>query len=265
MTSTHRSSPPGRRQITTTGRVAVVTGGAAGIGVAIARRLAKDGFKVAILDVAGDAAEQAAKSIVSDGGIARGYSADVSDRGQVDAALAMARSDLGSLAVVVANAAVALLQPFLDMTLDQWNRTLAINLTGTFNVVQSAFADLVDAGWGRVVLISSSSAQRGAPRMAHYAASKGGQMALTKALAVEFASSGVTINTIAPSAVDTPSVQRKRDAGTMPSAEVMAKNIPVGRMGTGEDIAAAVAYLVSDEASYVTGQTISVNGGAFIG
>ena len=116
-----------------------------------------------------------------------------------------------------------------------------------------------------MVLISSSAAQRGAPKMAHYAASKGGQMALTKALAVEFAKSGVTVNTVAPSAVETPSVQRKRDAGTMPSAQDMARNIPVGRMGTGEDIAAAVSYLVSDEASYVTGQTVSVNGGAFIG
>ena len=247
------------------GRAAVVTGGAAGIGRAIAGRLARDGFKVAILDSADGAAEQAAKSVESAGGIARGYQADVSDRAQVDAALAAARSDLGPLSVVVANAAVALLQPFLSMTLDQWNSTLAVNLTGTFNVVQSALPDLVDAGWGRVVLISSSSAQRGAPRMAHYAASKGGQMALTKALAVEFARSGVTVNTVAPSAVDTPSVQRKRDAGTMPSTADMARNIPVGRMGTGDDIAAAVAYLVSDEASYVTGQTVSVNGGSFIG
>ena len=248
-----------------TGRVAVVSGGAAGIGRAIAGRLARDGFQVAILDIDGGAADQAAKSIESAGGTARGYEADVSDREQVDAALAAARSDLGPLAVVVANAAVALLQPFLSMTLDQWNRTLAINLTGTFNLVQSALPDLVDAGWGRVVLISSSSAQRGAPRMAHYAASKGGQLTLTKALAVEFAKSGVTVNTVAPSAVDTPSVQRKRAAGTMPPADVMAKNIPVGRMGTGDDIAGAVAYLVSDDASYVTGQTVSVNGGAFIG
>ena len=246
-------------------RVAVVTGGGAGIGRAIAERLAKDGFKVAIIDVAEGAAEQAAKSIESAGLVARGYQADVTDREQVDASLTAARSDLGPLGVVVANAAVALLQPFLSMTLDQWNQTLAINLTGTFNVVQSALPDLVDAGWGRVVLISSSAAQRGAPKMAHYAASKGGQMALTKALAVEFAKSGVTVNTVAPSAVETPSVQRKRDAGTMPSAQDMAKNIPVGRMGTGEDIAAAVSYLVSDEASYVTGQTVSVNGGAFIG
>lgn len=248
-----------------TDRVAVVTGGGAGIGLAIAERLARDGFKLAILDVAGDAAQQAADSIVRSGGAARGYRADVSDREQVDKALAVARFELGPLAAVVANAAIAPQQPFLDMTLDQWNQTLAINLTGTFNVVQSALPDLVEAGWGRVVLISSSSAQRGAPKMAHYAASKGGQMGLTKALAVEFAKSGITVNTVAPSSIDTPSVQKKRDAGAMPSAQDMAKFIPVGRIGTGADIAAAVAYLVSDEASYVTGQTVSVNGGSFIG
>lgn len=246
-------------------RVAVVTGGAAGIGRAIADRLASDGFQVAILDVDEGAADAAAESIVTAGGTARGYRADVSDRAEIDTALAAVREHLGPLAVVVANAAVAPRQPFLEMTLDQWNRTLAINLTGTFNVVQSALPDLVERGWGRIVLISSSSAQRGAPTMAHYAASKGGQMALTKALAVEFARSGVTVNTVAPSSIDTPSVQKKRAAGAMPSAEEMAKFIPVGRIGTGADIAAAVAYLVSDDASYVTGQTVSVNGGSFIG
>lgn len=251
--------------MTDTDRVAVVTGGGAGIGLAIAERLARDGLRVAILDVDGDAASRAAEAIAGLGGAARGYRADVSDRAQVDAALDAARAGLGPLSVVVANAAVALTQPFLAMTLEQWNRTLAINLTGTFNVVQSAFPDLVEAGWGRVVLISSSSAQRGAANMSHYAASKGGQLALAKALAVEFAKSGVTVNAVAPSSVDTPSVQKKRAAGIMPPAEKMAKYIPVGRMGTGEDIAAAVSYLVSDEASYVTGQTLSVNGGSFIG
>ncbi|GAA2705956.1 short-chain dehydrogenase [Actinoplanes palleronii] len=243
----------------------MVTGAAAGIGRSIAERLAQDGFKVAILDVVDGAAEEAAKRIADDGGVTAGFQADVSDRGQVDAALAAARAELGPLSVVVANAAVALQQPFLQMTLEQWNRTLAINLTGTFNVVQSALPDLVAAGWGRVVLISSSSAQRGAPNMAHYAASKGGQLALTKALAMEFGRSGVTVNTVAPSSIDTPSVQKKRDAGQMPSAQEMAKFIPVGRTGTGADIAAAVSYLVADEASYITGQTVSVNGGSFIG
>ena len=205
-----------------------------------------------------------AAGIEESGGIARGYQADVSDRDQVDAALAAIRADLGPLSVIVANAAVAPQQPFLEMTLEQWNQILTINLTGTFNLVQAGLPDLLDAGAGRVVLISSSSAQRGAPRMAHYAASKGGQLALTKALAVEFAKSGVTVNTVVPSSIDTPSVEKKRAAGTMPSVEDMSKYIPVGRMGTGADIAAAVSYLASDDASYVTGQTISVNGGSFI-
>lgn len=247
------------------GQVAVVSGGAAGIGLAIAERLAKDGFRVAILTRTEGAAEAAAAMIEEAGGTARGYRADVSDRRQVDDALAKIRADFGPLSVIVANAAVAPQQAFLEMTLEQWNQTLSINLTGTFNLVQSGLADLVDAGKGRVILISSSSAQRGAPRMAHYAASKGGQLALTKALAVEFAKSGVTVNTVVPSSIDTPSVEKKRAAGAIPSAEAMAKYIPVGRMGTGADIAGAVSYLASDDSSYVTGQTISVNGGSFIG
>lgn len=246
-------------------RVAIVTGGGAGIGFAISERLARDGFSVAIVDVADGAAERAAAAIIEAGGIARGYTADVSDRRQVDAAVAATRKDLGPISVVVANAAIARQQAFLEMTQEQWLETLGINLTGTFNVVQASLNDLVDAGWGRIVLISSSSAQRGAPNMAHYAASKGGQIALTKALAMEFSKKGITTNTVAPSSIDTPSVQAKRDAGKIPSAEDMAKYIPVGRTGTGADIAAAVAYLVSDDASYVTGQTISVNGGSFIG
>ena len=246
-------------------RVAVVTGGGAGIGFSIARRLSNDGFAVAIIDVAEGVAASAAKVIVEAGGTAVGHQADVSDRAQIDAVVAATRIDLGPVSVVVANAAIARQQAFLEMTQQQWDQTIAINLTGTFNVVQSALPDLVAAGWGRLVLISSSSAQRGAPNMAHYAASKGGQMALTKALAMEFAKNGITVNTVAPSSIDTPSVQAKRDAGKIPSAADMAKYVPVGRTGTGDDIAGAVSYLVSDDASYVTGQTISVNGGSFIG
>ena len=251
--------------MTAQGRVAVVTGGAAGIGLSISQRLARDGFAVAIIGRTEDTTEAAAADIVAAGGEAKGYFADVANREQVDAAIAAARKELGPVSVVVANAAVAPQKAFLDMTLEEWNNVIEINLTGTFNTVQSCLPDLVDAGWGRVVLISSSSAQRGAPRMAHYAASKGGQLALTKALAVEYAKAGVTVNTVVPSSIDTPSVQKKRAAGTIPSAEDMAKYIPVGRVGTGEDIAGAVSYLVSDDTSYVTGQTISVNGGSFIG
>lgn len=247
------------------GRVAVVSGSSAGIGYSIAERLVAEGFAVVVLSSSEGTAAAAAAQIAAEGGVARGYQADVSDRAQVDAALARARKDLGPISVIVANAAVAPQRPFLELTGEEWDRVIGINLTGTFNTVQSGIQDLVDAGWGRIVLISSSSAQRGAPNMAAYAASKGGQLALTKALAMEFAKKGITVNTVVPSSIDTPSVQKKRAAGTIPSAEDMAKYIPVGRVGTGEDIAAAVSYLVSDDASYVTGQTISVNGGSFIG
>ncbi|MFT4051487.1 MAG: SDR family NAD(P)-dependent oxidoreductase [Microbacterium sp.] len=251
--------------MTGAGRVAVVTGSSAGIGYSIAERLAADGFKVVVLASSEGTAEAAAAEIEQKGGVARGYRADVSDRAQVDAAFAAARAELGPFSVLVANAAIAPQRPFLEMTPEEWDRVIAINLTGTFHTVQAGLPDLLEAGSGRVVLISSSSAQRGAPNMAHYAASKGGQLALTKALAMEFSKKGITVNTVVPSSIDTPSVQKKRAAGTIPSAADMAKYIPVGRVGTGEDIAAAVSYLVSDEASYVTGQTLSVNGGSFIG
>lgn len=249
--------------MTTNGRVALVTGASAGIGYSIAERLLQDGYKVAIIASSEGGAEAAAETL-SEFGEVRGYRADVADRAQIDAAIDAARKDLGPLSAIVANAAVAPQKPFLEISTEEWNRTIDINLTGTFHAVQSGLPDLLAAGGGRVVLISSSSAQRGAPRMTHYAASKGGQLALTKALAVEFAKQGITVNTVVPSSIDTPSVEKKRAAGTIPSAEDMAKYIPVGRTGRGEDIAAAVSYLVSDGASYVTGQTISVNGGSFI-
>jgi 2-hydroxycyclohexanecarboxyl-CoA dehydrogenase len=246
-------------------RVAVVTGGASGIGQAICRRMAKEGYAVAVLDVNADGAGETARELTAGGAHALARGVDVSDRTQVDEAIAGARSELGAVGILVTSAAVALQCPFADLTVEAWNRMLAINLTGTFNCVQSALPDMLAAGWGRVVLISSSSAQRGAPGMAHYAASKGGVIALAKTLALEYATTGITVNNVAPSAVDTPSVQRKLAAGKLPSREQMARAVPVGRLGTGDDIAGACAYLVSQEASYVTGQTVSVNGGAFVG
>jgi 2-hydroxycyclohexanecarboxyl-CoA dehydrogenase len=246
-------------------RVAVVTGGASGIGQAICRRMAKEGYAVAVLDVNADGAGETARELTDGGAHALARGVDVSDRTQVDEAIAGARSELGAVGILVTSAAVALQCPFADLTVEAWNRMLAINLTGTFNCVQSALPDMLAAGWGRVVLISSSSAQRGAPGMAHYAASKGGVIALAKTLALEYATTGITVNNVAPSAVDTPSVQRKLAAGKLPPREQMARAVPVGRLGTGDDIAGACAYLVSQEASYVTGQTVSVNGGAFVG
>jgi NAD(P)-dependent dehydrogenase (short-subunit alcohol dehydrogenase family) len=140
---------------------------------------------------------------------------------------------------------------------------IAVNLTGTFTCVQTAVPDMLDVGWGRIVTIASSSAQSGARKMTHYAASKGGVIGLTKALAVELARSGITVNTIPPSLVDTP-MSRGASPDDFPGVDVVGPMVPVGRAGTPDDIAGACAFLCSDEASYITGQVIAVNGGMYI-
>jgi 2-hydroxycyclohexanecarboxyl-CoA dehydrogenase len=244
---------------------AFVTGGASGIGLSICEHLARAGHSVVVADYNGDGAEDAARVIRDGGGQAISVQVDVSDRAQVDKAVEAARGEFGPIGVLVTSAAVSRREPFEQMSAESWDRIISVNLTGTFHCVQAVIGDMTGAGWGRVVMISSSSAQRGAPGMTHYAASKGGVIAFGKALALEFAARGVTVNNIAPSVVDTPMVAQQRAAGALPSSEVMARGVPVGRMGTGDDIAAACLYLVSEEASYVTGQTVSVNGGSFVG
>jgi NAD(P)-dependent dehydrogenase (short-subunit alcohol dehydrogenase family) len=189
---------------------------------------------------------------------------DVSQRGQVDAAMKAVRAELGPIAIVVTSAGIDDSAPFTEITLDRWNRVLAINLTGAFNCIQSAIPDMVTSGWGRVVTISSQSAQSGAPDRAHYVASKGGLIALTKALSYEFAPKGITVNTIPPSIIDTPMVKRATDSGLFPSIDVIASMTPVRRAGTPEDVAAACVFLCGDEAGFITGQQIGVNGGWYM-
>jgi 2-hydroxycyclohexanecarboxyl-CoA dehydrogenase len=246
-------------------RVAFVTGGASGIGLSICEHLARAGHSVVVADSNGDGAQDAAKAIRESGGQATAAAVDVSDRSQVDQAVQAARDEFGPVGILVTSAALSRREPFEEMSAESWQQIIDVNLTGTFHCAQAVIGDMTAAGWGRVVLISSSSAQRGAPRMTHYAASKGGVIAFGKALALEFAARGVTVNNIAPSVIDTPMVAQQQAAGVSPANEVMARGVPVGRMGTGDDIAAACLYLVSEEASYVTGQTVSVNGGSFVG
>lgn len=246
-------------------RAALVTGGASGIGLSICEHLARAGHNVAVADYNGDGAEAAANAIRDSGGRAVAVQVDVSDRSQVHKAVAVARGELGPIGILVTSAAVSRREPFEEMSAESWEQIVSVNLTGTFHCVQAVIGDMTEAGWGRVVMISSSSAQRGAPGMTHYAASKGGVIAFGKALALEFAARGVTVNNIAPSVIETPMVAQQRAAGAVGSREAMARGVPVGRMGTGDDIAAACMYLVSEEASYVTGQTVSVNGGSFVG
>jgi NAD(P)-dependent dehydrogenase (short-subunit alcohol dehydrogenase family) len=244
--------------------VAVVTGAASGIGLGIAAHLAKDGHAVALLDLDADKAQEAAAELATQGGRAAGYGADVADREAMAKVFSSVRADLGPVTIVVTSAGIEAFDSVLDVTPEKWDRVLAVNLTGTFTCAQLAVPDMVAAGWGRIVTISSSSAQSGAPNMTHYVASKGGVIGLTKALARELAAHGITANTIPPTIVDTPMARKAEAAGDVPSVDVMGRMVPLGRAGTPDDIGAACSFLCSEEAGYITGQVFGVNGGMYI-
>jgi NAD(P)-dependent dehydrogenase (short-subunit alcohol dehydrogenase family) len=245
-------------------RVAVVTGAASGMGSAISRQLAERGHQVALLDLDGDGAQRGAEKLRGQGARALGRKVDVADRAAVDEALRDVRRELGPIAIMVTSAGLDKFESFTDISVDGWNRMLAVNLTGTFHCLQAAVPDMLAARWGRIVTISSSSAQSGAARMAHYVASKGGVVGLTKALALELAPHGITVNSIPPGFIDTPMARRAEAAGDLPKLDAISARTPVRRAGTPDDIAAACAFLCSDEAGYITGQLIGVNGGWYL-
>ncbi|WP_433152886.1 SDR family NAD(P)-dependent oxidoreductase [Actinomadura nitritigenes] len=245
-------------------RVAVVTGGASGIGEAACRHLAGRGHRVAVLDVDGDGADRVAKELRAAGGEALGLAADVTDRPALGAAFGEIRSALGPTEILVTSAGLAAFDRFEEITPERWDRLIAVNLTGTFNSCQLALPDMVAARWGRIVTISSSSAQRGSPEMAHYAAAKGGVIVLTKSLARAYAPHGITANSIPPSGIETPMQHRSQAEGNLPPNETMAAAIPLGHLGTPDDIAAAAAFLASEEAGFITGQVLGVNGGSVL-
>jgi NAD(P)-dependent dehydrogenase (short-subunit alcohol dehydrogenase family) len=243
-------------------RVAVVTGAASGMGLAIARRLAARGDRVGLLDVKGEAAVRAAGELRESGAFAIAAEVDVSDRGAVDAALGKVRAELGPIAIMVTSAGVDAFDSFLDIGTERWEEVLAVNLTGTFHCLQAAAPDMIAGRWGRIVTISSAGAQSGATRMAHYVASKAGVIGLTRALALELAPHGITVNNIPPGVIDTPMSRRAEAAGNLFKFEKLAaRMIPVGRAGTPEDVAAICAFLCSEEAGFITGQVVGVNGG----
>jgi 2-hydroxycyclohexanecarboxyl-CoA dehydrogenase len=242
-------------------RVAVVTGGASGIGEAVCRHLAEAGHRVGVLDVQSDAADRVAADLQAAGAVALGVSTDVTDRAAVETAFKLVRSELGAIEILVTSAGLCLFSEFEAVTDSEWHRVLEVNLTGTFHCCQAALPDMVAAGWGRIITISSSSAQRGSPKAPHYAAAKGGVIALTRSLALAYAPHGITVNTIPPSGIETPMQHAGQVAGHLPPNEVMGRAIPLGHLGTPEDVAAAVAFLASDDAGYITGQILGVNGG----
>lgn len=243
-------------------RVAVVTGGASGLGQSICAHLAREGRKVAVLDVNAAAAEQTAATLRAEGAQALAVEADVTRRDAVDEAFAAVRAELGPIEVLVTSAGLAGFTWFEDLTAEDWSRSIALNLTGTFHCVQSAIPDMVAAGWGRIVTVSSAAGQTGALRQAHYSAAKAGVIAMTKTVALEYAAKGITANTVPPFAADTPQLRGAQQAKHLPNAGVIGRMIPAGRLGTGDEIAAVCAFLCSDAASYITGQVVAVNGGA---
>ncbi|WP_460062904.1 SDR family NAD(P)-dependent oxidoreductase [Streptomyces sp. YKOK-I1] len=241
------------------GKVAVVTGGARGIGRGIATVLASKGAAVAVWDLNTEGAEKTAAEIQAAGGRAVAVGGDAADAEAVARSAARTRAELGPVAILVNNAGTTAYEPFTSISEAAWDRMIGINLKGPFLVTQALIPDMVEAGWGRIVNISSSSAQTGAPAMAHYASSKGGVIALTRALAVEYIAQGITVNHVPPGFIDTPLVRQ----GPI-DVEAAAATMPMKRAGTPEDVAHAVAYLASEEAGYVTGQTFGVNGGRYV-
>lgn len=239
------------------GRNAVVTGGGRGIGRSIAMVLAGRGAAVAVWDLNAAGAEETATAIREAGGKAVAIAGDAADATAVASAAARTREELGPVTILVNNAGITNYVPFTDMTEELWDRMIHVNLKGPFLVSQAIVPDMLEAGWGRIINISSSSAQTGAPSLAHYAASKGGVIGLTKALAVEFVGKGITVNNVPPGFVDTPLLRESIDP------DEVAATMPMKRAGQPQDIAHAVAYLASEEAGYVTGQTLSVNGGRY--
>jgi 2-hydroxycyclohexanecarboxyl-CoA dehydrogenase len=241
-------------------RTAIVTGGGSGIGRAISERLATEGISVAVFDVNGEASKATVAAIESKGGTGLGLQVDVTVRLEIESAAGEVKRALGTPTILVNNAGVAGFEEFLDITLDEWDRMIAVNLTGTFQCSQVFIPGMLSEGWGRIVNISSSSVHSGSRRQAHYVAAKSGVVGLTKSLALEFAPYGITVNTIPPGFIDTPMLRQADHEGSL-NIEKVRSATPVGRAGRPEDIAAACSFLVSDDASYITGQIIGVNGG----
>lgn len=229
-------------------KVALVTGGGSGIGKAIADRLGADGYQVATIDLHQPDAPNA-------------YAADVTDRAQIDAALKSIRENLGPVSILVNAAGVDGFKPFLKISFEDWQRVVNVNLHGVFHMIQAVLPDMIDASWGRIVNISSSSTHSGTAYMTHYVSAKSGVNGLTKSLALEFGPNGITVNAIPPGFIDTPMLRGAESRGVLGDVQATIEATPVRRIGRPEDIAAACAFLVSDEASYVTGQIIGVNGG----
>lgn len=241
-------------------RTAVISGAGSGIGRSVALKLARTGLRVAALDIDRSAAQRTAAEI---GGEALAVAADVADGDAVQGAVDQIRAALGPIAVLVNVAGIGGFMGLLEMGRADWDRMIAVHLTGTFNCTRAVVPDMVAAGWGRIVNTASvAGLSGGGPGLSHYAAAKGGIIGFSKALAHELGPSGITVNCIAPGLIDTPMIR-----SSMVSDEIRARAIegaPVRRIGQPDDIAAVCAFLVSEESGFMTGQVLSPNGGRYM-
>jgi NAD(P)-dependent dehydrogenase (short-subunit alcohol dehydrogenase family) len=249
-------------------RTVLVTGAGRNIGLAVAQRFARSGDRVVLNARSAETVEAAAEAIVAAGGKAIGAGGDVANRSDVDRVLAQAQEAFGTVDVLVHCAAVRVHRGFLEMSEEDWRAPIDVGLDGAFHCTQACLPGMVDKGWGRVVYIAGVTGQTGAANRAGVVATKAGMIGLTRALALEFAATGVTVNAVSPGLIDT-----ARGAWTSLGDQGVAaehyaqrvRQLPVGRMGRLDEVTSAIGYLASDDAGFVTGQTINVNGGLYLG
>ncbi len=238
-------------------RVALVTGAGSGIGEAIAKKLAEKEYTVIVTDITGGE-KRVAEEIREKGGVAESYKLDVTLPREVENIIDGVVKKYGRIDVLVNNAGIYPFKSFLEMTLEDWDKVMNVNLRGVFIVTKAVVPHMIKQKYGRIINISSIAGQRGIAQLVHYCASKAGVDGFTRALAVELAPYGITVNAIAPGIIKTPGTIR---AGIV---EDFSKLVPLGRAGEPEDIANLVAFLASDEASWITGQVYVIDGGHII-
>jgi 2-hydroxycyclohexanecarboxyl-CoA dehydrogenase len=243
------------------GKAAVVTGGGSGMGQETCAQLARDGAAIAVWDLNEKGAKETVAMIEREGNRAIALEVDVSSKASVAAAAERTRAALGPVTILVNNAGISGPVPFLEIDEAQWDRMYAINMKGPYFCTQAILPDMLAAGWGRIVNVTSSSTQIGSPRMTHYASSKGALACFTKSLAAEFARSGITANNVPPNFIDTPML---REHFGQDFIDQRSEASMMGHPGTVQDIAAAISYLCSPAARHINGHTLSVNGGNYM-
>jgi 2-hydroxycyclohexanecarboxyl-CoA dehydrogenase len=244
-------------------KTVIVTGGGGGIGGATCHRFAAEGAKVAVFDMNVEAAERVANEIKAAGGTAQAFKCTITDRAEVDAAVAAAEAALGPIAVLVNNAGWDVFKPFLKTVPAEWDKLIAINLTGALHMHHAVLPGMVERKYGHIVNVASDAARGGSSGEAVYAACKGGLVALSKTLAREHARQGITVNVVCPGPTDTALLVGVAEGARDPAKliEAFRSAIPLGRLGQPDDLASAIVFFGSDDASFITGQVISVSGG----